>query len=191
MKPLFFGLLSLLWLTGCNESEEITPAEQDIKTFSTQLEGEWVLQSTTITPANNTNSVCISPANSYACDKLAQGFQSKDVVGTYKITIEKNTVKVFKQYTCSLPPEELSWVIEPDNSVDNQRNWMTGKNFTIKEINEANTEAIYSVIFFNLNNPSPDGKTATSATSNQLWLDVKFDAKESSKSFRLEFRKAN
>ena len=189
MRPLFFSLISLFFLAGCNESDELTTAEQDVKTFSTQIEGEWVLDNATIVPVNNPTPISVSTANSYACDKLAQGFQSKDVVSQFRISIQNNTVRVFKEYTCVLPPEELSWVIEPDNSITGQVNWMTGKNFKIKEVNEASTQATYKVIFFNLNNASPEGKPATTATSNQLWLDVTFDTKESSKSFKLQLKK--
>ncbi len=179
----------LLLLAGCNEGEEVTETQKDIETFSRQLEGTWELEGTVIIPVHKSTSVRIAPINEFACNKLAADFEKKDVVSKYTITLENNVLKVMKFYTCLLPPEQLSWTIEPDVPSATTRNWMTGKNFSIKEVNEAAVQAVYSVLFFNLDNVSPTGLPATADTANKLWLDVVFDTKESSSSFRLEFKK--
>lgn len=173
-------------LIRCSD-DPISPAEQDIANFSQQLQGTWTLDKVTVNSAGG--GVTISPVKDYACDKVTAAFQAKDVVNKYTITYVGKVVKVMKYYTCSLRPEELSWKIEVDDQPDgNNINWMTGKSFNIKEINEGTLTGELKLLFFNLDNPSPDGKPATSATKNKLWLDVVYDTKEQSK-FRLEFSK--
>jgi hypothetical protein len=189
MKKLFLALISVFFLLSCDENENLSTAEQDALDFARQITGVWALETTTIVPVAKSAPESITIPSVTACSKLANDFENRDVVNEFEIRLENNVLKVFKRYTCSLPPEQLSWRIETENTVDFERNWMTGKVFTIKEINEASVQAIYSIIFFNLNNPSPDGKHADSRTSNKLWLDVKYDVKESSKDFRLELRK--
>lgn len=189
MKNLFFSLITLVFLVSCNENDPLTSAEQDIKTFSQQLAGAWVLESTTIVPVAKSSAESIAIGNAYACTKLASNFEQKDVVNEFEISFENNVLRVFKTYTCSLPPEELSWVLDPDPVVDEQRNWMTGKVFTIREVNEAAIQAEYSVLFFNLDHGSPAGQPATAETTNKLILDVEFDIKESSDCFRLNLTK--
>lgn len=189
MKNLFLFSLLLVFLVSCNEDDALTSAEMDIKTFSQQLAGVWVLETTTIVPVAKSAAECITIGSAYACNKLAGNFEQNDVVNEFEITFENNTLKVYKTYTCSLPPEELSWVLAPESVVDEQRNWMTGKVFTIREVNEAAIQAEYSIEFFNLGNTSPTGQPATSETTNKLILDVEYDAKEASESFRLNLKK--
>ncbi len=179
--------MALFCLSSCDDG--VTTPTDDVKTFTTQVEGQWLLSSVTITPKNQ-NSVSIAPIGSYACNQIFMAFQAKDVVGKLTITIDHNVVRVYKEYTCSLPPEQLSWIIEPDQSVDDNINWMTGKNFSIEEINEGTVAAQYTMLFFNLDHPDLEGKKATADRTNQLWLQVVFDEKESSDDFVLKFTKA-
>ncbi|HTE31363.1 MAG TPA: hypothetical protein VK666_13375 [Chryseolinea sp.] len=187
MKPLFFAWVALFCISSC--SDEITTPTDDVNTFSKQIEGKWILSAVSITPKSKNTAITIAPINNYACNQISSTFQAKDVVSQLTITLESNMIKVFKEYTCSLPPEQLSWLVEPDNSIDDNINWMTGKNFTLKEINEGTVAAQYTMLFFNLDHCDLEGKKATADRTNQLWLEVAFDEKENSDDFVLKFNK--
>lgn len=189
LKKGSLALATLLWFASC-EDNAMTPAEQDIAIFSQQLAGEWTLDKVTVNPEQSTT-VTIAPVREYACDKVSNAFQAKDVVNRYSITYSDKVLHVMKRYTCRLAPEELSWRIEPaEQAIDESTNWMTGKNFKIQEINEGTVTARFRLLFFNLGNSSPDGKPATAATKNKLRLEVEYDTREEA-TFRLEFSKNN
>jgi len=173
-------------LVSCDDGTAST--DNDVAVFSQQLQGTWTLDKVTVNP-NQAGSTIIAPVKQYACDRLSSVFQAKDVVNKYEITYSDRVVRVMKHYTCKLAPEELSWRIEPDALAStNSSNWMTGKNFSIKEINEATLTSKLKLVFFNLDNHSPDGEPCTSSTRNKLTLEVEFDTKEAA-TFRLEFSK--
>lgn len=178
---------TVVLLASCND-DSLTPAQQDVAKFSQQLQGTWTLDKVVL-ESGPSGSVTIAPVKEFACDKLKTTFQAKDVVNKYTISYSGNVVHVMKHYTCKLAPEALSWKIELDEQPGGEAiNWMTGKNFTIKEINEGTMTGELKLSFFNLDNCSPDGDPATSATKNKLWLDVVFDTKEKA-TFHLEFSK--
>ena len=186
MKRMLIVMATLTCFTSCDDGSSTT--DNDVAAFSQQLQGTWTLDKVTVNP-DQSGSVIIAPVKEYACDKLSSAFKAKDVVNKYEITYSDRVVHVMKHYTCRLAPEELSWRIEANEKAStNTSNWMSGKNFTIKEINEATLTSTLKLVFFNLENKSPDGKPCTSSTKNKLWLDVEFDTKESS-TFRLEFSK--
>lgn len=185
-RSFFLALAACGVLVSCDDNS-ITPAEQEIAAFSQQLQGTWILDKVTKYGSDNAV-VTIAPVREYACDKVSNAFDAKDVVNKYTINYSDKVVHVKKQYTCRLAPEELSWKIDLDNSNEDEGNWMSGKNFSIKEINEATMVGEFKLIFFNLDNCDPNGKPATSSTKNKLILDVSFDQKEKS-TFRLEFSK--
>jgi hypothetical protein len=186
MKRLLIVMATLTCLASCDDGTAST--DNDVAAFSQQLQGTWTLDKVTVNP-NQTGSTTIAPVKEYACDKLSAVFKAKDVVNKYEITYSDRVVRVMKYYTCTLAPEELSWRIEPDALAStNTSNWMTGKNFSIKEINEATLTSKLKLLFFNLDNHSPDGKPCTSSTRNKLILEVEFDTKEAA-TFRLEFSK--
>ena len=188
LKRWFIALSTIVAFARCDDNS-LSPAEQDVATFSQQLHGSWTLDKVTINP-EHTGSVVIAPVKDYACDKLSTAFQAKDVVNKYSITYSDRVLHVMKHYTCRLAPEELSWRVEPELQADGKAiNWMTGKNFKIKEINEGVLTSELRLVFFNLDNCAPDGDPATAATKNKLWLEVEFDTKEKA-TFRLEFSKA-
>lgn len=175
--------------TRCND-DSLTPAEQDIAAFSQQLQGRWSLDKVTVNPEQS-SSVTIAPVREYACDKVSKTFQTKDVVNKYTITYVDKVLHVTKQYTCRLAPEQLSWRIElAEQADDKSTNWMSGKNFKIREVNEGTLVSEFRLLFFNLDNCSPDGSPATAATKNKLWLEVEYDTREHA-TFRLEFSKVN
>ena len=177
---------TLFCFASCDDNS-LSPAEQDIAVFSQQLQGSWSLDKVTVNPELST-SVTIAPVKEFACDKVAKTFLTKDVVNKYSIRYTDNVLHVVKQYTCRLAPEALSWRIElADQAVDESTNWMTGKNFKIKEINEGTLTGEFKLLFFNLDNCSPDGKAATNATKNKLRLEFQ-DEKEQA-TVRLEFSK--
>jgi hypothetical protein len=185
-KWLFLSAI-VFWLAGCQD-DSLSPAEQSIAVFSQQLQGNWTLDKVTVNPEQS-KSTTIAPVREFACDKVSQLFQTKDVVNQYSITYTDKVLHVMKRYTCRLAPEELSWRIElAEQPEAPSTNWMTGKNFKIKEINEGVLNGEFKLLFFNLDHCAPDGKPATAATKNKLWLEVEFDEKESS-TFRLEFSK--
>ncbi|HTF20039.1 MAG TPA: hypothetical protein VK658_18325 [Chryseolinea sp.] len=189
LKKWTIVIATVLCFAGC-EDNSLTPAEQDIAAFSQQLQGNWTLDKVTIN-AEPSGTVTIAPVREFACDKVSKAFQTKDVVNKYAITYSDKVLHVMKQYTCRLAPEELSWRIElAEQAIDESTNWMTGKNFKIKEINEGTVTGEFRLLFFNLDNCSPDGKAATSAMKNKLWLEVEYDTKEQA-TFRLEFSKGN
>ena len=176
-----------MFLLSCND-DSLTPAEQEVATFSQQLQGTWTLDKVIVGSGNA--GVTIAPVKEFACDKLSTAFQAKDVVNKYTISYTDKVVHVMKHYTCKLAPEELSWRIELDEQSGGETvNWMSGKNFKIKEINEGTLTGELKLLFFNLDNCSPDGKPATTATKNKLWLEVVFDTKEKA-TFHLEFSKS-
>ncbi|MEO5980042.1 MAG: hypothetical protein ABIS36_09375 [Chryseolinea sp.] len=187
MKRTLFSLITLFALAAC--SDESPVALNDVDTFSRQLTGQWELEKVDITPVHTTKSVDIAPSKEYACNQLSTAFESRDVVSKFCIRFNDGIIKVSKFYTCSLPPEQLSWKVKLDNTVDKNVNWMSGKTFTINEVNEASVQATYKLLFFNLEGDSPNGEKATQRTANQLWLDVKYDTKESSQSFILKLKK--
>lgn len=174
---------------ACCEDDAITPAEQEIATFSQQLQGTWILDKVTKNGPDN-GLVTIAPVREFACDKVSSAFDAKDVVNKYTINYSDKVLHVKKQYTCRLAPEELSWKIDLDSSDDDSGNWMSGKNFNIREINEGAMVGEFKLLFFNLNNCGPDGKPATSSTKNKLIIEVKFDTKEKA-TYRLEFSKTS
>jgi len=188
LKHLAVMLIFLWLLTGCDDNA-LSPAEQDVATFSQQLQGTWSLDKVTVT-STSSQIVTIAPVKEFACDKLSSAFQAKDVVNQYTITYKDKVIHVKKRYTCRLAPEELSWKIARTDESGSAVNWMSGKSFSIKEVNEAAVNAEFKLAFFNLENCGPDGKASTSATRNKLSLEVTFDTKESS-SFRLDFSKTN
>jgi len=168
--------VTLFCFASCGDNS-LSPAEQDIAVFSQQLQGSWSLDKVTVNPEQST-SVTIAPVKEFACDKVAKTFLTKDVVNKYSIRYTDDVLHVVKQYTCRLAPEALSWRIElADQAVDESTNWMTGKNFKIKEINEGTLTGEFKLLFFNLDNCSPDGKAATNATKNKLRLEFQ-DEKE-------------
>jgi hypothetical protein len=178
----------VLWLASCDDNS-LSPAEQDIAVFSQQLQGNWYLDKVTV-DREQSASVTIAPVREYACDKVAKTFQTKDVVNKYSIRYTDNALHVMKQYTCRLAPEELSWRIElAEEAIDESTNWMTGKNFKIKEINEGTLTGEFKLLFFNLDNCAPDGKPATASTKNKLWLEVHDDNEQAT--VRLEFSKGS
>ncbi|MEJ1237773.1 hypothetical protein WBG78_06585 [Chryseolinea sp. T2] len=180
-------LLAALF-SGCSD-DSLSPAEQDIANFSQQLQGTWTLDKVSV-QSGKSNGVIVAPVKEYACDKLSNVFQAKDVVNKYTISYDKKVVHVMKHYTCKLAPEELSWKIELGEQTGAESiNWMSGKNFKIKEINEGSLSGELRLLFFNLDNCGPDGKPATSATKNKLRLEVVFDTKEEA-TFSLEFSKS-
>lgn len=187
MKRTLFSLITLFAITAC--SDESPVALNDVDTFSRQLIGQWELEEVGITPVHTSKSVDIAPSKEYACNQLSTAFESKDVVSKFCIQFNNEILKVSKFYTCSLPPEQLSWKIKLDNTIDKNVNWISGKTFTINEVNEAQVQATYKLLFFNLDSYSPAGEAPTESTANQLWLDVKYDTKESSQSFILKLKK--
>lgn len=189
LKRCLIAIATLTCFARCAD-DALSPAEQDVAAFSQQLQGNWTLDKVTLYP-DQSSPIAIAPVKEYACDKLSTTFQAKDVVNKYAITYSDNVVKVMKHYTCRLAPEEISWRIELQEQADAaSANWMSGKNFKIKEINEGTLTSELKLVFFNLDNCSPDGKPATTATKNKLWLEVEFDNKEAA-TYRLEFSKSN
>lgn len=188
LSKLAVVLASLICFVSCDDNAT-SPGEQDIATFSKQLQGTWTLDKVTVRP-DEPGSVVIAPVREFACDKLSKVFSAKDVVNKYSISYSNKTLSVKKHYTCRLAPEELNWRITPGDVSGESINWMTGKNFMIKEIREAALTAEYKLLFFNLDNCGPDGKPASASTRNKLWLEVSFDTKEEA-TFRLEFSKNN
>lgn len=180
------GVVMATGFASC-EDESLSPAEKEVATFARQLHGTWMLDKVTYNKSTS-QTVTIAPVREFACDKVSTTFKSKDVVNQYEISYTDKVVHVKKRYTCRLAPEELSWQIQLCDASDDSENWMSGKNFTIREVNEASVNAEFKLLFFNLANTSPDGKPATSATKNKLRLEVTHDNKEES-SYTLEFSK--
>jgi hypothetical protein len=188
IKRLLIGLTTIIWFASCAD-DSLSAEEQDIAAFSRQLQGTWRLDKVTVTPARQSNSIVIAPVRDYACNKLSVAFKRKDVVSKYTISYTGNNLRVMKHFTCLLPPEELSWKIEMDGKPGSGASWMSGNNYLIREINEGTLGSKFKVLFFNLDNCAPDGKPATDATKNKLWLDVEYDTKENASTIRLEFSK--
>ena len=186
IKHVLIAMIALVWFASCQD-DSITPAEQDVATFSQQLQGTWQLDKVTVNETSS-QAVTIAPVREFACDKLSTTFQAKDVVNQYTITYSDKVLHVKKQYTCRLAPEELSWKIARTDESGEHVNWMTGKTFSIKEVNEATVNAEYKLSFFNLDHCGPDGKPSTAQTKNKLSLLVTYDTKEQA-TFRLEFSK--
>ncbi|MGC3948702.1 MAG: hypothetical protein QM762_30080 [Chryseolinea sp.] len=187
LKVLLIPAATSLLTISCSD-DSLSPAEQDVARFSQQLQGTWTLDKVTV-ESGKSGGVVIAPVKEFACDKLSSAFQAKDVVNKYAITYSDKVVHVMKYYTCRLAPEELSWQIEPaEESSSESINWMSGKSFKIKEINEGTLTGELKLLFFNLDNCAPDGKPATPATKNKLSVQVVFDTKEQS-TFNLEFSK--
>lgn len=180
------GVVMVTSFASC-EDNALTPAEQEVATFSQQLQGTWLLDKVTVSPSTS-QTVTIAPVREFACDKVSAAFKSKDVVNQYEISYSDKVVHVKKRYTCRLAPEELSWQIQLCDESDDSENWMSGKNFIIREVNEASVNAEFKLLFFNLTNTSPDGKAATSSTRNKLRIEVTHDTKEES-NYTLEFSK--
>ena len=187
LRTRLIAAATILCFASCDDNS-LSPAEQDIAVFSQQLQGNWYLDKVTVN-REQSSSVTIAPVKEFACDKVAKTFQTKDVVNKYSIRYTNDVVHVIKQYTCRLAPEELSWQIElADHAIDESTNWMTGKNFKIKEINEGALNSEFKLLFFNLDNCSPDGKPATASTRNKLWLE--FNDEKEQATVRLEFSKS-
>lgn len=180
------GVVMVTCFASC-EDNSLTPAEQEVAAFSQQLHGTWMLDKVTVNQSAS-QTMTIAPVREFACDKVSAAFKSKDVVNQYEISYADKVVHVMKRYTCRLAPEELSWQIQLCDDSDESENWMSGKNFVIREVNEASVNAEFKLLFFNLNNTSPDGKAATSATRNKLRIEVTHDIKEGS-NYTLEFSK--
>ena len=187
MKQTIFSLVIILTIAACSDEMPVTPS--DVETFSKQLIGQWELENVNITPVLSGKQMDITPSKEYGCNQLSTAFESKDVVNKFCIQLQDDVIKVNKYYTCLLAPEQLSWTIDIDQTADASVNWETGKGFIINEINEGEIQATYKLLFFNLDNNSPDGNPAPVSMANQLWLDVKYDAKESSGSFKLKLTK--
>lgn len=183
-------VMAVIIVAGFSRCEDngLTPAEKEVATFSQQLQGDWVLDKVTAqTRAGGV--VTISPVRDYSCDRLSAVFESRDVVSRYSFSYSDRVLHVQKKYTCRLAPEQLAWQIELSDEPAQHLNWMTGKSFLIREVNEGVVSAEFTLAFFNLTNRSPEGQPATSATRNKLFLDVVYDIREGT-SFRLEFAKS-
>ena len=187
MKRTLLFLVILITLAAC--SDDMPVATNEVETFSKQLVGQWEIEYVDITPVHTSKPIDLRPSKDYVCNQLSTAFQSKDVVSKFCIQFNDGTIKVNKYYTCILPPEQLSWRIELDQTADTSINWETGNVFTINEINEGAIQATYRLLFFNLDHNSPNGEHVTSGRANQLWLEVAYDTKESSKAFNLKLKK--
>jgi len=181
-RLLFFGIASFLF-AACND--DMPAPSADIATFTNEIEGQWVSSEISIVPVAKKQSVSIFPLNNYSCNLISSSFQKKDVVSKFTVAVKGTFICVTKTYTCSLPPEHISWVIEPSTSHVATDDPMVGKDFVIKEINEGVVQASYKVLFFNYD-PS---EKATPSNANQLWLEVTYDSKEASSVFLVKLKK--
>lgn len=188
MKRTLFALLTVLTIASCSEETPVVLNQAD--TFSRQLIGTWEVEKVDVASTNG-KSASISVGKESACNELSSTFDSKDVVSKFCIQFNDDKIKVSKFYTCSLAPEQLSWKLALDNTADKSVNWVSGNGFNITEINAGEIQATYKLAFFNLNSNSPDGDVVTESTTNQLWLDVNYDSKESSHSYKLRLKRIN
>ena len=180
-------ILAVLSLTSCQDAP-VSPEEQQIAAFSQQLDGEWVLDEIIISSPKTSGEVTIKPHRSSGCGELGRFFNRKDIVNSYKFQYTDKTLRVRKNYSCQVAPEELLWIMEVAPDTAEPANWMLGKNFTIKEVNEAMVNAKFDLLFFNLDHNAPNGKPAPASRKNTLWLNVIYDHLEDVQ-FTLKFAK--
>ncbi|MEJ7644679.1 MAG: hypothetical protein WKF87_08785 [Chryseolinea sp.] len=182
MHRLLFFVVAPFLLAACND--EIPAPSADVASFVGQIEGQWVSSEISILPpSTKKQNITIFPLANYSCNEIASVFKKKDVVSKFTIAVKGTYICVKKTYTCTLPPEQISWLIEPVD-VD-ERSTMMGKDFLITEINEGVVQAKYTVLFFN-NDPSD--KNATS-NANELWLQVTHDSNDASDIFIVKLKK--
>jgi len=183
MKRLFLIVFASFSLAACNDDAPVP--DPDILAFTEALQGQWASSEISIVPVAKKQSVSIFPSNNYACDQISSSFQKKDVVSQFTIAVKGSYICVAKTYTCSLGPEQISWLIEPGKSSVDNDNSMVGKDFVIKEINEGAVQAKYNVLYFNLDRAAK----SKHSHANQLWLEVTYDSKESSDAFIIKLKK--